>query len=405
MYKKDFPILLNNEDLLYLDSAATVQKPTAVIEGIKHYLEHDYANIHRGWYSLSERSEEMFWAARRKTAEWIGAAPEEVIFTSSSTDSVNLLASSLALSWVLKKWNVIVLCEADHHADIVPWQMIAKQHECEIKWVGVTDTWYIDTKALEWIVEDGGMRLFACHMVSNVLGIENDIKKIKQICGDDVLLVVDWSQSVPHMPVDVADLWCDFFFFTWHKIGAQTGIWVLYGKKKHLDALTPARGWWWSIESVSKGWFTLLWSPDKFEPGTPNLIGVASMLYAFEWMESFTWSKEWFYEALKAHEEPLIQYSIDRFKALKAHWVRLLWWVDDKIGLFSFILPEGKQATHLGQYMAAKNIAMRCGGHCAHPYHESLDHSAWSCRVSYWLYTEMDEVEKFFDELEKYLQS
>lgn len=403
MRKADFPVFSNNPDVIYLDSAATLQKPTAVIEWVKQYLENDYANIHRGRYWLSERSEELFSRARLTVAEWINAEQEEVIFTSSSTDSVNLLAQSMVVSWWLKEWDCIVLCEADHHANIVPRQMAAQQVGCRIQWVWTTPEGTIDIARIQKLLVEKTVRVVACSLVSNVLGIVNDVERIVAMSSDDVYVVVDCSQAAAHMVVDTKALWADFLFFTGHKLWAHTWVGVLYGKKALLKSLNPARWGGWSIASVTTEWYTLLWSPDKFEPGTPNLVWVASFFYALEYMKKVWWSKEWFFDLLRVHESTLISYTLDQFKKLEKNGITLLWWVDNRVGVFSFTLPKDKSHLALSQYMATNSIAIRCGGQCAHPYHQSLAEATWSCRISFWLYTEMNDLETFFMELQKRL--
>jgi len=293
--KWDFPLFANNPWLVYLDSAATLQKPSYVIDGVKHYLEHDYANIHRGRYSLSEKSEELFWQSRKKVADFINASDEsEIIFTSNATDSANKLVQSLCVSGILGERDKVLISSAEHHANIVPWQMWAERYGYDIEFFAMTSDGQIDIQDFQQKY-DRNVKAIAISLVSNVLGTIVDIwqnSPIANFLESEIkpLLIIDASQAVPHMKVDVQTLNADFLFFTGHKIWSYPWVGVLWWKKAYLKKMTPSTWGWWAIEHVSKQWYTLQGVPDKFEPGTPNLTGVISLKLAIEYME-LQWSK------------------------------------------------------------------------------------------------------------------
>ena len=415
--KNDFPIFANNPWLIYLDSAATLQKPAHVIDGMKAYMEHDYANIHRGRYSLSEKSEELYRQARKKVAALLHSADDEVIFTANATDGINKLVQSLILSWCLEQWDTVLLTELEHHANIVPWQMAAKHQGIQLDFVGLHRDATIGMVDFENKIQQKP-KIVACTMVSNVTGEILNIERIVEMIATyspETLLMVDASQAVPHMSVDVKELWADALVFTGHKIGASTGIGVLRVKKKLLGSLEPSFWWWWIIEEVTKEWYILLDAPDIFEPGTPNLIGAVSLLKSIEYMEQVASSHQspviswlhWFYNILDDLESSLIVYCLQQFEQLEKEWVILLWPKNPtkRIWVFSFLLPEGKFPTQLGQWMAKENICVRCGGQCAHVLHKQLGWETMShtCRISLWGYNEMKDVEAFFEKLREFI--
>lgn len=437
MNKKDFPIFENNPWIVYLDSAASTQKPAYVLEWVKRYLENDYANIHRWWYGLSQKSEDRYWKSRQKVAQWLHCSDDEVIFTANSTDSSNKLVQSLAYSWWINKDDAIILCSWDHHANIVPWQIASERVGFEIIWIDVDSDGYIDFAMLKELVESDRWEKIRCVSighVSNVLGVINDINQIRPIVWDDCLIVVDASQSIAHIRIDVKEIDCDFLWFTGHKLWALTWVWVLYGKKNHLASLKPSFWWWWSIEMVSKEWYSFLSAPDKFESWTPNLVWVVSLFLAFEYMEivgqkfldESRWKKDIQdsttdqylpsdesqnkilarYWCLNELESQLVSLCLDEFEALSSFWVKLHGsTVESKrIGVFSFSLPSWFSTNALAQFMAEKNICIRCWAQCSHLYHQQLWNQS-TCRISLWLYNDIDDINKFFEVFRLFLSS
>lgn len=398
MLRGDFPIFANNPWLVYLDSAATTQKPSYVINGITQYLEHDYANIHRGRYSLSERSEEMYWETRKKVASFIWAEAAELVFCANSTAASNLLIQSLLTSDMLQAGDTILLSPLEHHANIVPWQMAVEQVGCMIERMDLTEDLSLDMFSLQQKAQKA--KIVSIAHVSNVTGEIFDLQHIQSLLPETSLFVVDASQSAPHIPLDVQKIACDFLWFTGHKMLASTGIGVLYGRKELLQAMQPSIGGGSAIASVTREGYSLLEAPDKFEPGTPNLVGVVSLLRALEYYESLggivrVWEIE--------HElvEKLLLGLLDLEQAGK---ITLLWphTVEKRIGLCSFLLPAWKNPHQLGQWMAEHNICIRCGGLCAQPLHEQLGQTG-SCRVSVYIYNTIEEVTLFLNLLEEFL--
>jgi len=372
-----------------------MQKPQVVIEAVNDYLSQDYANIHRGNYELSRRSEELYEKARGVVARFIKASDtSEVIFTSSSTDSVNLLARSLYRSWMITKDDNIVLTTIEHHANLVPWQMISELSGCELRWIDVWADWVLDVnKVLEKV--DTHTKIVALSACSNVTG-RLWTQEIRELCEKiDPLVVVDASQAVVHSKVDVVEMGCDFMFFTGHKLGALTWIGVLRGKKEILKELKPGKVWGGAVEQVTTNGAAYLWSPDRFEPGTPNVVGAISLEKAIEYMERISgWVDE------------LVKYCLEEFTKLeKEGKITLLWGHEkkNKIGVFSFIV-HCCTLSEFEQRIQEANIALRTWAHCTHIYHYGLDESdpEKSClvktaRISLGMYNMKQDVETFFE--------
>jgi len=270
-FKSDFPIFSNNPGLIYLDSGATTQKPSLVIEGVKHFLEHDYANIHRGSYSLSERSELLYDESKEKIARCIHAQfPSEIVYTYNANYALNLLALTLAQNGKLKKGDRVLVSIAEHHANVVPWLMLKESIGIEVDYFHLTDTFDIDFEDFSKKYTDD-VKIVSSTYVSNVTGTVFDLPKLSSLLRQDTLFIVDASQAIPNFAVDVQALNCDFCFFSAHKMMAETGIGVLYGKKNLLKSLKPAFSGGGSINWVEESGFESAGLPLRFETGTPNL--------------------------------------------------------------------------------------------------------------------------------------
>lgn len=394
-FKKDFPIFDNNPWLIYLDSTATSQKPSFVIDGIKEYLEHDYANIHRGSYSLSERSEEMYKKSKEITAKFLWATDyREIIYTYNANYALNLLSASLKRSQLLKKGDKVLISVVEHHSNIVPWLILKEEIGIEIDYVNIDENFWIDFEDFEKKFT-ADVKLVSFTAVSNVTGEIFDIERLGNLIktkNKDTIFIVDASQSVPHIPLDVKKIQCDFAFFTGHKLMADTGIGILWGKKEILDSMKPAFSWWGAISKVLKDCFFDASLPDRFEAGTPNLSWAVSLLKAFEYIEKIGG-----YETLIAHEQKMIEYTLKKFESIP--WVRLIWWKnkESKVGVFSFII-EWIHSIDIAEYLATKNICIRAGQHCAEPFLTSLG-LAHTCRMSLYIYNTMEDIDIFFEEL------
>jgi cysteine desulfurase / selenocysteine lyase len=391
----DFPIFTNNPGLIYLDGASTTPKPSYIIDGVNHFLTHSYANIHRGQYGLALESERLYWDCKEKVAKWINANVEEVIFTSNSSDASNMLVEIIRKNHLIQAGEVILLSVAEHHANIVPRQMLCEELWCRIDWIGLDTDYDLDMQDF-WKKYTSEVKIVALSTVSNVTGTIYDLKAIKELLREDTLFIVDASQSISHMELDVQALGCDFCYFTGHKLYAYTGIWVLYGKKSLLKSLKPTRWWGGMIDEVTMEGYSLQGLPDRREVGTPNLVWVVSLLKALEYIEQNGW-----YDAMHVIEYPLVVYICDFF-ANNTN-ISLIGSLDPskRVGVFSFTI-EGQSMTALAQKLAQENICVRAGGQCAHPLHQYLQIEGGTCRVSVGVWNTVEEVERVCEEISKF---
>jgi len=399
-YKKDFPIFQNHPDLVYLDSTATSQKPTVVIDGVADYLRNSYANIHRGSYVISEISERLYEDSKKIVAKnlWVENW-REVIYTANSTYALNILAQSIWRTGLLKAWDTVLLSIVEHHANVVPWLILKEDYGVNVEFVGVTDNFDLDYNDFRDKLTDK-VKIVSLTHVSNTTGQIFDIENVSSLLAvrywnNKPLFIVDASQSVPHFEVDVLKLWCDALFFTGHKIFADSGIWVLWAKETLLNVLNPIFSGGGAIESVSESWFTHSKKlPDKFEPGTPNLSGAVSLLRAFEYLDSI-----WGYRLLENHERELVHYSLEKFAWLES--VKLIWSTASKnrVWVFTFVV-EGIHSFDISDYLADNDICVRAGQHCAEPLMDFVGQKH-SCRMSIQVYNTKEDIDAFFEVLEK----
>ena len=392
--KKDFPIFANNPWLVFLDNAASTQKPQYVIDGVSEFVGSSYANIHRWLYSLSEKSEEAYHHSKELVGELLNCKASEIIYSYNSTYGINLIAQSLVVSDILQKWDVVLLGIRDHHANILPRQILAQRKWFTIEFFTITDEYEIDRDDFDQKYSDKVKVVSIAH-VSNVTGKIYDVKKIHAKLRDDTFFLVDGSQSVPNFPVDVQDIDCDCLVFTGHKMMAYTGIGVVYLKKEWIKKLVPIIRWGWTIEDVSTEGHTLLGNSDKFEAGTPNIIWAVSLSKALEYIQSIWWMKK-----IREHEQKLVKLCLDRFSKFKDK-VELLWpSTTDRVAVFSFVLANNTNFNNIGETFSAANIAIRCGGHCAYPLHKRYK-KAGTCRMSAYVYSDESDIAKFFETLAK----
>lgn len=394
-FKKDFPILINNTDITYLDSAASSQKPAHVIDGIKLFLEHSYANIHRGDYSLSQQSEDLYHASKEAYAKLINASSSDIIYTYNATYAFNILVQSLVLSEQLKAGDKILLGIAEHHANIVPWQIASKFGWIEIEWINIDEQYDLDINDFEKKYTDN-VKVVSLSAASNVTGKIYNLSKVSSLLRKDTLFIIDGSQAIPHFSIDVKALNCAALITTGHKMMAETGIGMLYLRNDLCATLTPAIGGGWSIEWVSTTGYSLRKSADKFEPGTPNIIAAVSLLKAIEYIDSIGG-----YEAIQKHERKLIEHTLKHFSRL---WdkVTLIWphTVEDRIAVFSFVIPSFPNHIQLGERLAQKGFCVRSGGHCTHPFFQQIEEKG-SCRMSLYLYNTIEDIDNFFVTLDE----
>ncbi len=384
----DFPILertVNGRRLVYLDSAATAQKPRAVLDALRAFYERSNANVHRSIHTLGEEATELYEAARDRVRAFLGARHrEEIVFTRGTTEAINLVAHTWARR-ALEKGDEILLTEMEHHSNLVPWYLLAREKELRLRYIPVTDDGRLDLTALDRLL-GRRTRLVALTHVSNVLGTVNPVAQIverAQAAGARVLL--DGAQAVPHLPVDVAGLGVDFYAFSGHKLGAPTGIGVLYGRREILEPLEPAFG---GSEIIKEVWLDrVTWNdlPWRFEPGTPPIAGAVGLGAALEYLDGLGWA------AIQAHEAELTREALTRLDEVEDLALYGPRDPADRVGVVSFNLP-GVHPHDLAAALDAEGVAVRAGHHCAQPLARRLG-VAGTARASFSVYTTAEEIE------------
>ncbi len=390
-YRADFPILAQmvrpNVPLVYLDNAATTQKPTAVLRAVEDYYTHMNANVHRGVHSFSEKATAAYEAARDAVRDFLGAASaREIIFTRNATESINLVAYAWGLA-NLRVGDQILVSEMEHHANIVPWQMVAERAGAQVLPIPITADGQLDQDAYQTLLGSGRVRMVALAHVSNVLGTINPLADlIRMAHAVGALVTVDGAQSAPHMPIDVRALDADFFALSGHKLCAPTGIGALYGKRALLEAMPPFMGGGSMIDRVTFAKTTYADLPQRFEAGTPNISGAVGLGAALAYLRGIG------LEAIHAHEAALIKHTMTGLAALEG--VQMYGpSADQRAGLVAFTL-RGVHAHDLSAGLDQAGIAVRAGHHCAMPLHEKFGIAA-STRVSFYLYNTLEEADHF----------
>ena len=390
--RDDFPILksrINNHQLVYFDNAATTQKPQSVIDGISNYYKSYNANIHRGIHSLAEKATEEFEETRSLIKEFINASSEnEIIFTRGTTEGINLISSSLS-KFYFNEGDEIIISEMEHHSNIVPWQMIAKENKLNLKVINVSGDGEIDMDHFKSLISEK-TKLVSIVYISNTLGTINPVKKIIEKCRENnILSVVDGAQSSAHKKIDVTDLNCDFYVFSAHKMYGPTGVGVVYGKEEILEKMPPYMGGGEMIKDVSFSNTSYNSLPYKFEAGTPNIGDVIGF------KEAITYIKNIGIENIETYEISLKKYTEDALK--KIDGIKIVGTAKDKVGIFSFT-TEKVHYYDLGLLLDAKGIALRTGHHCTQPLMDkySLDGTA---RLSLAMYNSTEEVDYFIESL------
>lgn len=376
--------------LIYLDSAATSQKPEAVIEAMSTYYRRQNANIHRGVHYLAETATEAYESARQRIATFIGAAsPREIIFTRNTTEAINLVAQSWGRANI-GAGDVILLTEMEHHSNLVPWQMLAAERGARLEFIPVTPDGQLELSQLDTLLALGP-RLVAFTQMSNVLGTINPAAEIAaRARAAGALVVVDGAQSVPHLPVDVRQLGVDFLAFSAHKMCGPTGIGVLYGREPLLQAMPPFLGGGDMIKRVRLREFTANDLPHKFEAGTPAIAEAVGFGAAVDYLGGIGLS------AIHEHERRVVGYALDRLAEVPG--VRILGpEAERRGGVVSFSLAEA-HPHDVAQLLDRRGIAVRAGHHCAMPLHEKFGLPA-STRASFYLYNTTDEVDRLIEGL------
>ena len=389
--REDFPALhqtVNGHPLVYLDNAATSQKPHAVIDSLVHYYECDNSNVHRGIHELSNRATAAFEAARTRVSRFINApSADEIVFTRGTTEGINLVAAAWGNS-NLKPGDQILLTEMEHHSNIVPWQLLAERTGAELVYLPVTgDDGLLDLDRLDQLLTSQ-VKLFAMVHISNTLGTVNPVA---ELCARarhlGVTTLVDAAQSVGHMPVDVQQIDCDFLVFSGHKLCGPTGIGVLYGRSELLNAMPPYQGGGDMILSVDFHKTSYKQAPHKFEAGTPDISGPIAMHAAMDYLEGIGLESIW------QHDQELASYAYERLSELKG--VRLFGPETGRAGVVSFLL-DGVHAHDLVTVADRSGVALRGGHHCTQPLMRKLGVES-TARASFYLYNTKSEVDRLFE--------
>lgn len=391
--RDDFDILnqdINGKPLVYLDSAASAQKPNQVLDAIDHYYRHNNANVHRGAHTLGDRATADFEAARDCVRHYINAASrKEIIWTKGTTEAINLIASGL--SQTLKAGDEIIVSRMEHHANIVPWQMAAERTGAVIRVWDINEDGELLMEQLPDLLNEKTKILAVTH-VSNVLGTINPVADIiKQASAAGVITVIDGAQAVPHFQVDVQALDCDFYVFSSHKLFGPTGLGVVYGKEQRLEALPPYQGGGEMIERVSFEGTTYNQLPYKFEAGTPAISEAVGLKAAIDYLTSFDRN------AIETHEKTLYQLALRRVAEVPG--MRLIGTAKNKVPVMSFLI-DGLHPSDIGTLLDQQGIGIRTGHHCAMPLMQHFNVPG-TARASFAFYNTEAEVNRLFDALVK----
>lgn len=385
--KEQFPILnqeVNGHPLVYLDSAATSQKPRAVIDAIKHYYEWDNANVHRGVHTLGSRATDAYEGAREKVAKFIGAKrAEEIVFTRGTTTALNLVASSYGPS-VLSEGDEIVITQMEHHSNFIPWQQLALRTGATLKFIPLEQDGTVTVEAAEATITSA-TKIVAIAYVSNVMGVVHPIKQIADIAHrHGAVLVVDGAQSTPHLKVDVQELDCDFYTLSGHKMCGPTGIGALYGKKALLDSMSPIEFGGEMIDDV--GLYESTWKdvPARFEGGTPIIAGAVGLAAAIDFLQEIGM------EEIERHEKTLAAYAMDRLS--KIDGINIYGPSERHVGVVTFNLLD-VHPHDVATVLDSFGVAVRAGHHCCQPLMRWLNVSS-TARASLYLYNTEQDIDR-----------
>ena len=396
--RQDFPILhqqVNGHPLVYLDNAATTQKPNAVIDAIANYYREDNSNVHRGAHTLADRATAKFEAARITVARFINApvingSAKQILWTRGTTESINLVAASWGRSQ-LNAGDRVLVSAMEHHSNIVPWQMVAQEKGATVEPIPVDASGTLDLPAFVAMLDER-VKMVSVGQVSNALGTINpveDIIRLAHAVGAKVL--VDGAQAVSHWPVDVQALDCDFYAFSAHKVFGPTGLGVLYGKLGLLESMPPYQGGGEMIETVSFACTTYNQLPYKFEAGTPDISGAIGLAAAIDYLNQLD------RRAAAAHEQALLRYAEEKARATDG--IRLVGTAGNKTSVMSFLL-EGAHPHDLGMLLDKQGVAVRTGNHCAQPLMDQFGIPG-TVRASFSFYNTFAEVDSLFAALDK----
>jgi len=392
--RDDFPILkrLNRgKPLAYLDNAASSQKPNCVIDVLAKYYKEQNSNVHRGIYALAEEAELHYHQARKTIADWFNVTPEEIIFVRGATEALNLVAHSYSKAY-LKSGDRVILTQMEHHANIVPWQMMAEQKNIEIQVVPIREDGSLDLAKLSSLLAQEKTKVLSLCHISNSLGTINPVEKIiEEAHSHNVHVVVDGAQSVPHAKIDLKAMNCDFFTFSGHKVFGPMGIGVLYGKKEILQTLPPYQGGGDMIDEVSFSGTTYAPSPQRFEAGTPNVPGAIGLASAIDYLGQHDMDE------LAHHENDLLQFTEGELLSIPG--LKIYGTTPNKASVISFSI-KGVHPHDLATLLDGEGVAIRTGHHCCQPLMEALGVQA-TARASFAFYNSMEEAERFVTAVKK----
>ena len=391
--RKDFPVLdqeVNGHRLAYLDNGASSQMPTQVADRIDHYHRYEHSNVHRGIHTLSQRSTDAFEETRSKVKTFLNARlTDEIVYTTGTTDSINLVANSFGEHY-LNEGDEIILTQMEHHANIVPWQMIAQKTGAVIKVVPVDDNGDLDMEAYKELLSEKTKMVAVIH-ISNALGTINPVKEIIDLAHEHhAAVLVDGAQSAPHEVIDVQEMDCDFYVFSAHKMCGPTGFGILYGKKEYLNEMPPYRGGGDMIDKVSFDETTYNVAPFKFEAGTPPIAAGIGLGAAIDYITNIGM------DAISDHEHQLVNYMVERLQTVEG--LRLIGQSDQRASVASFVFDH-IHASDMGTLLDKRGIAVRTGHHCAQPILRRFNVPA-TTRASLSFYNTKEDIDQLIDGIE-----
>lgn len=405
--RADFPALnqrIGDYSLVYLDSAASAQKPRSMIEETKRFLEHDFSNVHRGVHTLSQRATEQFEAVREKVREVLGAAhSSEIVFTKGCTEGINLVTQSLARN-LLKPGDEILVTAMEHHSNLVPWQIVAEQTGAKVVAIPLNERGDLAEGAFESLLNER-TKFFACVHISNSIGTVNPVADlIAKAKAVGAICLVDGAQAGPHMAIDVQQIAADFYTLSCHKMYAPTGVGVLYGRRELWDSMPPYQGGGGMIEKVDLERTTYAAPPERFEAGTPNIVGIIGLGASIEYISSLSGKSKFGRDswiaamaAIEAQESALLEYATPLVAEVPG--VRIIGTAKQKAAILSFVV-DNVHAHDVGQILDSYGVAVRVGHHCCQPLMKHFGVPA-TARASFGLYNDLADVDRLVDALHK----
>jgi len=385
--REDFPILkqqVHGKKLVFLDSAASAQKPRAVIDAMTFVMETQYANVHRGLHYMSEKTSDAYEAVRDKVADFINAASrEEIVFTRNATESINLVAYTYGRT-ALKPGDAVAVSQMEHHANLVPWQMLRDAHGTELRIIKITDAGEIDFESLEQVFADGKVKLLAITQMSNVLGSYIPVERLAKFAHErGAKILIDGCQAIVHRQIDVQAIDADFYVFSGHKLYGPTGIGVLYAKRELLEAMPPFMGGGEMIANVSYEKSSWAKPPYRFEAGTPAIIETIGLGAAIDYVRSIG------FDAIAAHERGLTEHALATLSKIEG--VNIIGQAQDRGGVISFTMRDA-HAHDIATLLDRQGIAVRAGNHCAQPLMGRMGVTG-TARASFGMYTTHEEID------------